>query len=73
MTLILGAAYTLWMYKRVVFGQVTSDRIADLKDVNAREFSMLLVLAFVVIVVGLYPKPFTDIIGTSVTTILELS
>jgi NADH-quinone oxidoreductase subunit M len=73
MTLILGAAYTLWMYKRVVFGQVTSDRIADLKDVNAREFSMLLVLAFVVIGVGLYPKPFTDIIGTSVTTILELS
>ena len=73
MTLILGAAYTLWMYKRVVFGDVGSEKIAGLKDVNTREFTMLFVLALVVIGVGLYPKPFTDVIGVSVSTILELA
>jgi NADH-quinone oxidoreductase subunit M len=73
MTLILGAAYTLWMYKRVIFGDVSSEKVAGLKDVNAREFAMLFVLALLVIGVGLYPKPFTDVIGVSVSTILELA
>jgi NADH-quinone oxidoreductase subunit M len=73
MTLILGAAYTLWMYKRVIFGNVSSEKVAGLKDVNAREFAMLFVLALLVIGVGLYPKPFTDVIGVSVSTILELA
>jgi len=73
MTLILGAAYTLWMYKRVIFGNVGSEKVAGLKDVNVREFTMLFVLALVVIGVGLYPKPFTDVIGVSVSTILDLA
>ena len=73
MTLILGAAYTLWMYKRVIFGNVGSEKVAGLKDVNVREFTMLFVLALVVIGVGLYPKPFTDVIGVSVSTISDLA
>ena len=73
MTLILGAAYTLWMYKRVVFGDVGSEKVAGLKDLNVREFTMLFVLALIVIGVGLYPKPFTELIGVSVATILELT
>ena len=73
MTLILGAAYTLWMYKRVVFGECGSEQIRGLKDVNAREFAMLFVLALIVIGMGLYPKPFTDVIDVSVASVLELA
>lgn len=73
MTLVLGAAYTLWMYKRVVFGECGSERVLGLKDVNAREFAMLFVLALIVIGMGVYPKPFTDVIDVSVATVLELA
>ena len=73
MTLVLGAAYTLWMYKRVVFGECGSERVLGLKDVNTREFALLFVLALIVIGMGLYPKPFTDVIHVSVATVLELA
>jgi NADH-quinone oxidoreductase subunit M len=69
--LIFGAAYTLWMYKRVYFGEVTNDHVRELKDINAREFFMLAVLAVAVLYMGLYPKPFTDVMHVSVTELLK--
>jgi NADH-quinone oxidoreductase subunit M len=65
-TLIFGAAYTLWMVKRVYFGAVRHAHVAALQDLNARELLILLVLAALVIGVGVYPKLITDI--TQVTT-----
>jgi len=70
-TLIFGAAYTLWMYKRVYFGEVRNDNVRELTDLNAREFVMLAVLAVAVLAMGLYPKPFTDVMHTSVTELLR--
>jgi NADH-quinone oxidoreductase subunit M len=70
-TLILGAAYTLWMYKRVVFGAVTNDHVAKLTDINAREFFFLAVLAVCVLAMGLYPFPFTEVMHTSVNELLQ--
>jgi NADH-quinone oxidoreductase subunit M len=70
-TLIFGAAYSLWMYKRVVFGAVANDEVAQLKDVNGREFWMLAVLAIAVLFMGLWPKPFTDVSEASVRALLE--
>lgn len=69
--LIFGAAYTLWMYKRVYFGAVTNDNVRELKDINGREFFMLAVLAIAVLYMGLYPKPFTDVMHVSVTELLK--
>lgn len=69
--LIFGAAYTLWMYKRVYFGAVTNDHVRELKDINAREFAMLAVLAVAVIWMGVYPKPFTDVMQASVSELLK--
>ncbi len=68
--LIFGAAYSLWMVKRVVFGAVTNDHVAALKDLSAREFFMLGVLAIAVLAMGLYPEPFTAAMQTSVTDLL---
>jgi NADH-quinone oxidoreductase subunit M len=70
-TLILGAAYSLWMYKRVVFGAVANDHVGELKDLNRREFWMLGVLAVIVLAMGLYPKPVTDISNESVDALLK--
>jgi NADH-quinone oxidoreductase subunit M len=70
-TLIFGAAYSLWMYKRVVFGEVANKEVAALKDVDAREFWMLAVLAAAVLVMGLWPRPVTDISEASVRALLE--
>ncbi|AOK30180.1 NADH:ubiquinone oxidoreductase subunit M [Burkholderia singularis] len=70
-TLILGAAYTLWMYKRVYFGAVKSDKVAKLSDIGRREFSMLAVLAAFTLLMGLYPKPFTDVMHVSVENLLS--
>jgi NADH-quinone oxidoreductase subunit M len=70
-TLIFGAAYTLWMYKRVYFGAVANDHVRELQDINAREFLMLGALALAVLWMGLYPKPFTDVMHTSVTELLR--
>ena len=69
--LIFGAAYTLWMVKRVYFGDVANDHVRELTDINAREFLMLGVLAVAVLAMGLYPKPFTDVMHESVTNLLQ--
>ncbi|MFC7514006.1 NADH-quinone oxidoreductase subunit M [Herbaspirillum sp. GCM10030257] len=69
--LILGAAYSLWMVKRVVFGEVANAHVAALKDLNGREFLMLGVLAIAVLAMGLYPAPFTDIMQVSVDDLLK--
>ncbi|WNO04321.1 NADH-quinone oxidoreductase subunit M [Rhodoferax mekongensis] len=69
--LIFGAAYTLWMFKRVYLGPVTNDDVKELTDINAREFLMLGLLAIAVLVMGLYPKPFTDVMDVSVAELLK--
>ena len=69
--LILGAAYTLWMIKRVYFGEVTNDNVRGLSDVNAREFGLLAVLAVATLAMGVYPKPFTDVMHVSVTELIR--
>ncbi|KHK56377.1 NADH:ubiquinone oxidoreductase subunit M [Ralstonia sp. A12] len=68
--LIFGAAYSLWMVKRVIFGDVTHKHVAELQDLNAREFFMLGVLAIATLYMGLYPKPFTDVMHASVVNLL---
>ena len=69
--LIFGAAYTLWMFKRVYLGPVTNDDVKGLKDINSREFLMLSLLAIAVLYMGIYPKPFTDVMNTSVADLLK--
>lgn len=69
--LIFGAAYTLWMYKRVYLGPVANDHVAELKDINCREFLVLGILAAAVMVMGLYPKPFTDVMDVSVAELIK--
>jgi len=68
--LIFGAAYTLWMYKRVYLGSVVNDDVKNLTDINAREFLMLSLLAIATLYMGLYPKPFTDVMNSSVAELL---
>ncbi|THF66919.1 NADH-quinone oxidoreductase subunit M [Pseudothauera nasutitermitis] len=70
-TLILGAAYTLWMYKRVVFGDVANPHVAELEDINGREFAFLAVLALCVLAMGVYPFPFTEVMHASVDELLR--
>ena len=70
-TLILGAAYTLWMYKRVVFGAMTNDPVRELVDLNRREFLILALLALCVLGMGLYPQPFTEVMHVSVDNLLK--
>jgi len=69
-TLVFGAAYTLWMYKRVVFGAVANDHVAALKDIGRREFWLLGVVALAVLAMGVYPKPFIDVMHVSVADLL---
>jgi NADH-quinone oxidoreductase subunit M len=69
--LISGAAYSLWMYKRVYFGPVTNDKVRALTDINAREMLMMTVLALATLFMGLYPKPFTDVMHVSVDNLLK--
>jgi len=69
-TLIFGAAYTLWMYKRVVFGQVANENVAELHDINSREFLVLALLAILVLAMGVYPLPLTDVMHSSVDNLL---
>jgi NADH-quinone oxidoreductase subunit M len=70
-TLVLGAAYTLWMYKRVFFGGVASPHVAALKDLNPREFAALAALAAAVLFMGVYPLPFTEVMHGSVNELLR--
>jgi NADH-quinone oxidoreductase subunit M len=69
--LIWGAAYSLWMYKRVYLGPVANDNVRGLTDINAREFLMLGLLAIAVLAMGVYPKPFTDVMDASVQNFLK--
>jgi len=66
LTLILGAAYTLWLVKRVVFGPVVSPRVAALEDLNPRETVVLGVLAAAVLIVGLWPAPLLKVMEPSI-------
>ena len=69
--LIFGAAYTLWMFKRVYLGPVANDDVRTLVDINHREFLMLAMLAVAVLAMGVYPKPFTDVMDSSVAELLR--
>ncbi|HMS27197.1 MAG TPA: NADH-quinone oxidoreductase subunit M [Burkholderiaceae bacterium] len=69
--LIFGAAYTLWMYKRVYLGPIINKHVKELTDINAREFLVMALLAIGVLWIGLYPKPFTDVMNASVTDLLK--
>jgi NADH-quinone oxidoreductase subunit M len=69
--LIFGAAYTLWMFKRVYLGPVANDDVRQLTDINAREFLMLGILAVAVLYMGIHPKPFTDVMDASVADFLK--
>ena len=70
-TLIFGAAYTLWMVKRVFYGEVTNEQVAALKDLNKREFLILAILATMVLALGVYPQPLTDMTNATVTQLLS--
>jgi len=70
-TLVFGAAYTLWMYKRVIFGEVGNNRVAGLSDLVPREFVVLGLLAVAVLAMGLWPKPFADVLHISVDGLLN--
>jgi NADH-quinone oxidoreductase subunit M len=70
-TLVFGAAYTLWMYKRVIFGAVANHHVAELKDINAREFLVLGLLAVAVLAMGLWPSPFTEVLHAPVGELLS--
>jgi len=72
-TLVFGAAYTLWMYKRVIFGAIKNPDVAALVDIDAREWLFLAALALAVLLMGLWPKPFLDVIHTSVEHLLVQS
>lgn len=73
LTLILGAAYTLWMYKRVVFGDVTREEVAELKDINGREALILFLLAVMVLAFGIYPAPVFDVMHVTVENLINHS
>jgi len=70
-TLVFGAAYTLWMYKRVIFGAVANEHVAELTDLNKREFLVLGLLAAAVLFMGIYPLPFTEVMHASVNDLLR--
>jgi len=70
-TLILGAAYTLWMVKRVVFGDIANDKVAELTDLNGREFFILGTLAIAVLVLGVWPDPLVDVMHVSIDNLLQ--
>jgi NADH-quinone oxidoreductase subunit M len=70
-SMVMGAAYTLWMYKRVIFGDVANEHVAELSDINPREFAILGVLAACTLWMGLYPQPFTEVMHASVNELLR--
>jgi len=71
LTLILGAAYTLWMVKRVMFGEVANEQVAKLQDLNGREFICLSVLVAMVLWIGIWPAPLIDMMDASIVNILQ--
>ncbi|KAA0888634.1 NADH-quinone oxidoreductase subunit M [Pusillimonas sp. ANT_WB101] len=71
LALILGASYSLWMLKRVAFGEMTNDNVRGMSDLNSREFFIMGLLAIAVLYMGIYPKPFTDVMHVSVEALLQ--
>ena len=71
--MVLGAAYTLWMVKRVIYGEVANDNVAELKDLHQREFIVLGILAIAVLLVGLWPAPLVDMMSVSVDRLVDLA
>jgi NADH-quinone oxidoreductase subunit M len=71
MTLILSAAYSLWMIKRVIFGEVANDNVAALKDLNSREFLVLGSLAVMVLLLGVWPQPLLEVMHASIEHLLS--
>jgi len=69
--LIFGAAYSLWMYKRVIFGEIANEHVRELLDINRREFALLAILAVATLAMGIYPKPFTDPMHASVNKLIQ--
>ena len=70
-TLILGAAYSLWMVKRVILGEVTSDAVAALQDINAREACILSILAIMVLALGVWPAPLIEVMEVSINHLVQ--
>ena len=70
-TLVLGAAYTLWMIKRVIYGEVANENVAALQDLNSREFLVLAILALSVLLVGLWPAPLVDMMNVTIEQLIE--
>jgi NADH-quinone oxidoreductase subunit M len=70
-TLVLGAAYTLWMIKRVVYGEVANENVAKLHDLNSREFIVLGLLAIAVLLVGLWPAPLVDMMNVTIEELVR--
>jgi NADH-quinone oxidoreductase subunit M len=70
-TLIIGAAYTLWLVKRVIFGEATNPKVAKFEDLDAREWIVLGSFAAAVLALGIYPKPLTDLMDSSVLQIVN--
>ncbi|GLQ97503.1 NADH-quinone oxidoreductase subunit M [Dyella mobilis] len=71
-TLIIGAAYTLWLVKRVLWGDVTNSHVAEMKDINGRETLVLGAFAALVLIVGIWPEPLTHLMNSSVTQLVQL-
>jgi len=71
LTLILGAAYTLWMVKRVFYGEIANEGVRALNDLNSREFLIMSVLAIAVLVLGLWPAPVIDVMRVTVENFLQ--
>ncbi len=69
--LILGASYSLWMLKRVAFGDIVNDNVRGMSDLSSREFFILGIMAIAVLYMGIYPKPFTDVMHVSVDALLQ--
>jgi len=70
-TLLLGAAYTLWMYKRVIFGDVANEHVGELQDLNIRETIVLTALAVATLFMGVYPVAFTEVMHSAVNELLR--
>ncbi len=71
LTLILGAAYTLWMVKRVIFGEIANDNVRALKDVNKREILYLSILAIAILALGLWPDPLVEVMHPTIENLLQ--
>jgi len=72
LSLILGAAYSLWMVKRVVYGEVKNDAVANLKDMSKREFVIMAVLAVAVLFLGVWPEPLVDVMRPSIQHLIDM-